>query len=504
LKLKVKKIKISTGNVLVAVMNISDSQFYDLYNGDRIKIENSNGENITTFLDITNSDELVPKGTIGIFEDTTRHINIKQGESVTISAQKKPDSITFIKKKLAGKKLSYEEFYSIIKDISNNRLSDIEITYFVAACYTHELNDKETVDLTKAMINTGESLHFGHRLVLDKHCVGGVAGNRTTMMVVPIIAAAGYLMPKTSSRSITSAAGTADTVEVLCNVTFSIDQMKKVISKTNACLAWGGALKLAPSDDKIIKVESPISLDPTGQLLASILAKKKSVGANVLLIDIPVGRGAKIEDLSEAKALKSKFKNIAKKLGMKIKVVITDGSSPIGKGIGPALEARDVLWTLSNDPRGCKDLREKGMDLAIKLLKLAGESKAKKKVSELIESGKAYEKFIEIIRAQGGKEVHASDIKLGKNSLDIRASESGTITFIDNKFVNRVARIAGAPTDKEAGIYLHIRKGDIVSKGQKLFTIYSNSLEKMDYANEYVKKHFGIEIRSSDPLFNKV
>lgn len=496
MKLKIKKIKIQTGDTLVAVINRSDSQFLDLYQGDRIKIINKKNENVTAFLDIADSDDIVPKGSIGIFQETNDNFNIKSNEEVTIIAQKKPDSIAYIKKKLAGKRLNYEEFYAIIDDISHNRLSHIEITYFVSGCYSNELNNKETVALTKAMINTGESLDFGNQLVLDKHCIGGVAGNRTTMIVVPIIAAAGYLMPKTSSRSITSAAGTADTVEVLCNVSFPIKEMKKIITKTNSCLIWGGALNLAPSDDKIIKVESPISLDPTGQLLASILAKKKSVGANTLLIDIPIGRGAKIENINEAKILKSKFKKIASALRMKTDVLITDGSSPVGNGIGPALEARDVLWTLSNNPQGCQDLKEKSIYLAGKLLKLAGERNGMKLAKEILESGKAYEKFIEIVKAQGGKEIDPSKIKIGKNLLDIRSQVSGEVTFINNKFINRIARIAGAPTDKGAGLYLHIKKGDIVTKGQKLFTIYSESLEKIDYANEHMKKSFGIEIKN--------
>ena len=222
----------------------------------------------------------------------------------------------------------------------------------------HELDINESVSLTKAMINTGEILKLNKYPVMDMHCIGGVAGNRTTMIIVPIVASAGLTIPKTSSRSITSPAGTADTMEVLSNVSFSIKEIKKVIRKTNACLVWGGSVNLAPADDKIIRIEHPVSLDPEGQLLASILAKKRSASATHLLIDIPIGKGSKIENRKKALHLKRLFESISKKLGIKIKVIITDGSQPVGNGIGPGLEARDVLWVLKNDSKQPLDLKD--------------------------------------------------------------------------------------------------------------------------------------------------
>ncbi len=497
MKLKVKDIDIATGGPLVAVLNECNALKLDLHYEDRIKIKKGR-KSVIAIIDIADSKKIVSCGQIGLYEEVLTKLNAKSGNFVDIFLVEKPVSIQYIKKKLKGKKLSYKEFYQIIDDIIKNKLSEIEITYFVSACYMHELDIEETVSLTKAMINTGEILKFNKYPVIDKHCIGGVAGNRTTMVVVPIVAAAGLTIPKTSSRSITSPSGTADTMEVLCNVCFSIKEIKRIVRKTNACLIWGGSVNLAPADDKIIRIEHPVSLDPEGQLLASILAKKKSVSATHLLIDIPIGRGAKIESRKKALHFKSLFEAISKKLGMKVMVVITDGSQPIGNGIGPALEARDVMWILENDLRQPFDLREKSVKMAGLLLEIGGKAKkgaGSKKALEILESGAAYRKMIEIIKAQGGKKVKADDINIGKFAYDFRANKSGLIAHINNESISKIARSAGAPLDKGAGIYLYKHVNDSVKKGDKIFTVHAKNKQKLKYAVDVLKKIDGVVVK---------
>jgi len=484
MRLKVKEMEISTGDILIALLNEEDAEKLDLYKGDRIKVRNKGKETIAV-VDTTKSKKVVPHGKIGIFTELRETIKAKKNDNIFVSVADKPRSIYYIKKKLKGEKLDYNEIHHIVKDIVNNKLTDIELTYFIASTYIHELTIKETVHLTNAIINTGSILKLNKYPIVDKHCIGGVAGNRTTMIVVPIIAAAGLTVPKTSSRSITSPAGTADTMEVLCNVSFNIEELKKIIKKTNSFMVWGGAVNLAPADDKIIRVEHPVSLDPVGQLLASILAKKKSVSTTHLLIDIPVGKGAKIEKRSNAEKLKKRFEIIGKKLGFVIKVVITDGKQPIGNGIGPALEARDVLWVLKNDNNAPLDLKEKSIRLAGEMLELAKKVKkgfGYKLAKDLVESGMAYKKFVEIIKAQGGKEIEPEKIKVGKFVHHVKAKKSGKISHIHGKIISKIAKIAGAPKDKEAGIYLNVHLGTKVKKGDILYTIYSSSKEKIRYA----------------------
>ena len=497
MELHVKDLAIATGNPLIVILNYIDAQKLDLHYADRIKLCKGKRE-IVAMIDISDSNEFVLPGEIGLFKEVYKKLGVFDSDIVNIKIEKKPRSIHYIKEKLRGKNLMDSEIREIIDDVNNNRLTEVELTYFVAASYVTDLNDEETVSLTKAMIHTGETLKLKNKVVVDKHCIGGVAGNRTSMLVVPIIAAAGLVIPKTSSRSITSAAGTADTVEVLCDVSFDLDKMKKIVEKTGGCFLWGGAVNLAPADDKIIRVEHPVSLDPVGVLIASILAKKKSVSTTHLIIDIPVGKGSKTESLKRAKLLKSKFERIAYRLGMKIIVVITDGSQPIGNGIGPCLEARDVLWTLLGSPQGADDLKEKSIMLAGELFDLAGKTakgKGKELARKILDTGLAYEKFIEIIQAQNAKVIFPEQIEIGSYTRNIKAGKTGKIVHIDNKRINKIAKLAGAPHDPKAGLYLHVHKNDHVKTNARLVTIYADSRERLRHASDFAKEFHPMDIK---------
>jgi putative thymidine phosphorylase len=497
MKFKVKDIDIATGGTLVAILSRKDAAMLDLHTGDRISISRGAKKTIA-ILDISGPHLAVKSGFVGLMKEVLGKVDARNGSVVDIGLEKKPSSIYLIRKKLSGERLSEEDINTIIQEIVDNKLTSVETAYFVAGCYTQGLNVKETVALTRAMIKTGKVMRIDHEPVVDKHCIGGVAANRTTMVVVPILIAAGYFVPKTSSRSITSPAGTADTMEVLCNVELNIDKIKSVVRKVGGCIAWGGSVNLAPADDKILAVEQPLSLDAEGQFISSILAKKGSVAATHILIDIPVGRGAKVENISKAKRLRKKFIKVGRQLGMKIKAVITDGSQPVGNGIGPALEARDVLWVLKNDPRAPADLREKSLFLASEIMSLkifAGKTKHDLAFArQLLESGKAWEVMKKIIKAQGRRILNPESIRVGKEIFVLRASKSGTISHIDNRTVSKIARAAGAPFDKEAGIYLHHHVGDKVAERDPLFTIYADSKQKLSFAKEVARADCGVEI----------
>lgn len=484
LRLKVKDLNLYTGNVVVAALHARDAQKMDLHTEDRIIIRKGSKSAIA-IVDIAQGSKAVSEGHIGLFEETLKALKARTGSNVEISLIDKPKSIQFIKKKLNGKELSYAELSEIIKDVVQSRLSDIELAYFVAACFCNKLSLAETKSLTRAIVDRGQQLKPLGYPTLDKHSIGGVPGNRTTMVVVPIVCAAGFFMPKTSSRSISSPAGTADTVEVLANVSFSVKQMRSIVKKHNGCMIWGGAINLASADDKLIKVRHALSLDPEGMLLASILAKKHSVSATHVLVDIPIGKGAKVSNRADAVKLKRKFESVAKAMGMHLHTIITDGSQPIGNGIGPALEARDVVWLLERSPKRPLDLEKKSIFIAAKIMAMSGKmnfDSASKLAIRLLESGEAAKKFWDIIIAQGGKRILAEKIRAGGYCRDYKALSSGTITSIDNIAISKIARIAGAPRDKRSGVYLHFHVGAKVAKGQKLFTVYSENEQKMKYA----------------------
>jgi len=483
MKLRVKDLYIASGGPLIAVVNREDAEMLDLHVMDRIKLKK--GKKIETVVaDIAQSKKIIPKGRIGVFEEVIDSLKLRNNDAVDIMLARKPISIDYIKKKLDGEKLTEEEIDQIVWDIVHNKLSSVELTYFVAACYTNVMTTEETVLLTKAMVKYGEILKLNKYPIIDKHSIGGIPGNRTTMVIVPIIAAAGYFIPKTSSRSITSPAGTADTMEVLAKVDFPIKKMKEIVLKTNGCIVWGGSLNLAPADDKIIAVERPLEIDAESQLLASIMAKKHSVSSTHILIDIPIGKDAKVKNKLEALNLKKKFESIGKKLKKHVKVLITDGTQPIGNGIGPALEARDILWLLKRDPRRPRDLENKCLMMCRHIFNMIGLKDGYKKAFDILDSGKAYSKMIEIIKAQGGSEIAAEDINIGKYSYNFTSARSGKVVGIDNLFVSRIARIAGAPHDKGAGIYIYKHIGGKVKKREKLFTIYSENKNKLEYAKE--------------------
>ncbi len=495
MKFIVKDMDIATGGTLVAILNKNDARHLDLHSGDRILVRNNSRE-VPCILDISESKKAVPEGKIGLFEEVLAKLQVQNDSIVDIKLTGKPESVKHIRDKLYGKKLHYQELYHIMDDITHDRLTDIEKTYFVAGGFAKGFTHQEIVDMTKAMVHTGKKLKFPG-ITVDKHSIGGIPGNRTTMIIVPILAAAGFTMPKTSSRAITSPAGTADTMECLANIELTEEQIKRVVRKTGACMVHGGSMSLAPADDKIIEVEHPLSIDAEGQLLASVMAKKYSVSANHVLIDIPMGKSTKAPTRKKAGHLRAMFELIGRKLGMNVRVIITDGSQPIGYGVGPLLEARDVLAVLRNDQSAPLDLRKKGLMMAGKLLVMTRKGQDGKKdkggkdglalATKILESGRAWKKMNEIIEAQGRKRLPP----LGTYTFAVKAGRTGRIKEIDNEIIAKIARLAGAPDDKGAGLYIWKKVNDYLTKGDILYTIYAESKFKLELAKEFVQENKG-------------
>ena len=479
MKLKVKVLQLATKGTLVGILNEKDIQGLGIKPLDRVEIKDKNKKIIISVDEALGKKE-IESGVIGIFLDVAEELNIKENDLVEVSPTQIPESLEYIKKKLDGGTLNEKEINQIIKDLLSNILTEVEATYFVSGCYINKMTMEESAYLTKAIVNNSSILNFNKKIVADKHCAGGIGNNRTTMVVVPIVAAAGFTIPKTSTRSITSPAGTSDVMEVLAPVTFSKEKIMEIVKKTNGCMVWGGSMDLASADDKLIKLEKVLNLDPEGFLLASILAKKLSVGATHVLIDLPTGHEAKFTSVKDSKRLAQKFIDLGKKVGLKIKVIITKGDQPVGNGIGPALEAIDVLKVLQND--GPKDLKDKSVYMAALLLDMIGVKDAKNKASEILESGLAYKKMQEIIKAQGGNPgIKPEDIPLGKFTFDYKSKKSGKVEIISNRLVSKVAKIAGAPYDKGSGLYLYKKVDEKVSKGEVLFRIYAEDKYKLDY-----------------------
>ena len=477
----------------IAVLNATEAFENDIYPAYRGVLKRGDKKTVAMF-DL--SGDLIKRGEIGLFSEVRDALEAKEGDEVIIEHLERPASIDYVKKKLDGKVLEENEIDVIITDLMDNRLSQIELAAFISAMYIRGMSDAETVALTNSIVKSGDILDIGKKPILDKHSLGGVAGNRTTMVLVPIIAAAGLYIPKSSSRSITSAAGTADTMEVLAPVDIPINELKKIVLKTKGSIVWGGGMNLAAADDRLIKIRHPLSLDPRGVMLASVLAKKKAVSATHVIIDIPIGRGAKVQDMNEAQDLADDLIHTGKELDMAVEALITDGSDPIGVGIGPALECKDVLEVLGG--AGPYDLREKSCELAGKLLELCGKVKkgrGRAVAEELIQNGKAMKKFREIIEAQGGDpKVKIEDLPIGEHKYTVTAPKNGRINHIDNRMLSKIARAAGSPRDKGAGIVLHAEGGDKVRKGDVLFEIYAENPAKLNFAIKALETWNPIEL----------
>ncbi len=491
MKLRVKLIPVKMDRAS-AILSQEDAQELGLLVGDRIKLIFGKKSIVA---DVQIATGMIERGEIGISKNVMDHLEVEEGGEIEVHPVSKPPSVEYIRKKMDGYKLKKEEIYSIIADIVNNALNEIELSAFVLSNYFYGMDMDEIEWMTRAMIETGETVRFERGTVVDKHSIGGVPGNKISLLIVPIVAASGLYIPKTASRAITSASGTADTMEVLADVCLSVDEIQEITERVGGVIAWGGATNIAPADDKIIKVEYPLSIDPHSQLLASVMAKKGAIGAQFVVIDIPVGSGTKVPDIDKGRDLANDFVTLGRRLGLNVTCAITYGSQPVGKAVGPALEAREALETLEKG-KAPKTLIEKSLGIAGTLLEMAGiTTDGMEYARQVLESGKALKKFKEIIEAQGGDpNVSSESVAVGDKTYDFFSPIDGAVSKVDNKVVVKVARAAGAPKDKGAGIVLHKKIGQHVRKGDKLFTIYAEKDWKLDQAIELAMRESPVKV----------
>jgi thymidine phosphorylase len=492
--LKVKPLPIDTlrENVLVLSRDcvalrpqrISGSRKVEVSAGGRVLFAN---------VIIADSDDLVSPNEAGLTMPLFRRLGAAPGADVAVAPARPPRSLDAVRSKILGASLDKSELDAIIDDVVSHAYSDMEVAAFLIACASF-MTPGETLALTQSMIASGSRLSWSRPLVVDKHCIGGVPGNRTSLIVVPIVAAHGLLFPKTSSRAITSPAGTADTMEVLARVDLTEDEMREVVDRCGACIVWGGKVDLSPADDVLISVERPLGIDTPEQMVASILSKKAAAGASHLVLDVPVGPSAKIRDATQALHLRKLFEFVGGRLGLTLEIVITDGGQPIGRGVGPVLEARDVRAVLENAPAAPNDLKDKAIELAGRILEFAPDlpgGQGATRARELLETGAAARKMDQIIDAQGRSPCAPA---LGSLTYDVAARSDGWIEGIDCARIGRVARLAGAPTDIGAGIDLLKRKGEAVRAGEPLYRIHGVDPADFGFAREAADEDPGFRV----------
>jgi AMP phosphorylase len=490
--LRIRSLDMATGKP-IAIMHEEDAEKIGHVAGGRIKIF-AGRSSFTIVANTTRN--LVGPGELGVCKEAVEEFGLEDGWQAKVSLAPRPASANAIRKKLDGRELTREEVDSIIRDIVADNLTATELSAFVSAVYTRGMTTDEIVAMVRSMVETGERLEIERKPVLDVHSIGGVAGNKYALLTVPIVSAAGLTVPKTSSRAITSAAGTADVMEVLAPVSLKLEEIKAIVERIGAVLVWGGALRLAPADDLIIRAERVLAIDPKPQLLASVISKKLAVGAERIVIDIPVGPGAKVESMEDGRQLAHDFIELARRLNVQLEAALTYGGQPIGYAIGPALEAREALAALTGEGPG--SLIGKATGLAGLMLELGGAAQpgfGRQMAVEILRSGRAYEQMKRIIEAQGGDpNVKPEDVPVGDKVEVVRAQTSGYITRIYNDRINEVARAAGAPFHKGAGLRLFKKVGAKVEKGEPIMEIYAESEGRLDEALELVRSCPPIEI----------
>jgi len=449
----------------------------------RVVVSHGTKSVVATLYHVTSG--LVGLNEAGLSEWAWGELGLGIGAKVSVSHAPPLESLSPIRGKVRGNRLDATALRDIINDVQAGRYSSIHLSAFITACAARALDYDEMRDLTRAMIDVGERIEWPSKPIVDKHSIGGLPGNRTTPIVVAIVAACGLTIPKTSSRAITSPAGTADTMETMAPVDLDLATMRRVVDKEGGCIAWGGAMGLSPTDDIMIRVERVLDLDGEGQLVASILSKKVAAGATHLVLDLPVGPTAKVRSYEAAQTLSDSLVEVGRAFGLVAKVIISDGTQPVGRGIGPALEARDVLAVLQGQAMAPSDLRSHALALAGALLELGGaapEGSGMRLAAETLASGKAWQKFQRICDAQGGMRTPP----VAQHHHVVKARTSGLVERIDSRKLSRVAKLAGAPDAKAAGVELHLRLGAPVSRGEPAYTVFAESPGELEYAMSYV------------------
>ncbi len=492
-----RKLDVAGGDEMIAILNEQDAKENGVNIGDKLTLEIP-GRKKLLVVNVDASDSLVEQGEIGFFENVWDKYHLRFGEVVKVKIAPKSDAIEYIRKKLKGEKLSYEEIYSIIKDIADDRLGQILTTYYAAAGYSPGFDEEEMFYMTKAMAETGDTLKFDG-IVADKHSIGGVAGKGITPLLIPMVACVEDLtLPNTSSRAVTSASATTDMLETVMPMIFAKEELEAMILKHNSFMVWGGGLELAPADDEIIEVQKPIGIESIDKFVASIVSKKVAQGVTHVVFDVPMGKGAKITGEKEFRKVNDAFNRVCKKFDIKVLVHRRDVKGIDGNAVGPTLEAREFLRVYERDDRRSLQLEKDAVNMAGGLIELCGKAKKGEGSAiarKFLENGQAFEKFKTIVELQGGsRDVSSNTLEVGGITWDYLSPKEGVIDYVNNKKVFEVCRALGNPQIKEAGMYFHKKAGTKVKKGEKIFTLYATTDSRLKLAQKIVKEVDILEI----------
>ncbi len=416
--------------------------------------------------------------------------------------------VDLIEKKKHGKTLSKEEINFLINSLMDETAHDYQLSAWLMAVYFKGLTEEETAYLTEAMINSGEVINFGDLTdsIVDKHSTGGV-GDKVTITLIPLLAAAGVPVAKLSGRGLGHTGGTIDKLESIpgFNTQLNISELIEQVKKINVAIG-AQTQNLTPADGKLYALRDvTATVDSMPLIASSVVSKKIASGAKNIILDVKYGSGAFMKTPEDAVELSKLMVNIGKILNKSITAVITSMEEPLGRAVGNSLEIIESIEFLKGNLK-TGDVAELTYSFAaialLQLGKFNTQNEAKEYLKEIVESGKALEKFKELITAQGGNPeiVDNYDLfDLPNYKVEYESKKDGYVHNIDAYKIAYGCKILGAgrdrktdPIDYSVGIYLNKKSGEWVNKGDILYTIYSNDTDKTNIAQKYCDEAFAI------------
>lgn len=407
-----------------------------------------------------------------------------------------------IKKKRDGQELSTEEIYYVVENYTKGNIPDYQMAALLMAIYFNKMNERETLDLTKAMIDSGEKVDISYidGIKVDKHSTGGV-GDTITLILGPMIAATGVPFVKMSGRGLGHTGGTLDKLESIDNfkVNLSREEFIRIVNQTNIVIC-SQTSNIAPADKKMYSLRDvTATVDNISLIASSIMSKKLAIGSDAILLDVKVGKGAFMKDLDSAVELSNEMVRIGTNYGRETVAVLTNMDEPLGNAIGNSLEVKEAIDVVKgNGPKDLYDLSiELGSILLLMAKKVKNRNEGKEVLEEVIRTNKAYEKLIQLVKYQGGNVEQIKNPDLlpkAKYIIEVKSSKEGYIKSIDAEKIGLCALKLGAgretmdyKIDLSAGIVLNKKINDKINKDEILAYIHTNNLNKVTEVEEMIK-----------------
>ena len=419
-----------------------------------------------------------------------------------------------IEKKKTGKELSTEEIRFMVLHYTKGEIPDYQMSAMTMAVCFQGLSERETLDLTLAMRDSGDCLDLSgiHGVKADKHSTGGV-GDKTSLVLAPIIAALGIPMAKMSGRGLGHTGGTIDKLECFPGFTTALSEETFIENVNRIQIAIAGqTANLAPADKKLYALRDvTATVDQLSLIASSIMSKKLASGSDVIVLDVKTGSGAFMKKEEDAKKLAQTMVSIGTMAGKKIAAVITDMDQPLGNAVGNSLEVVEAMESLSG--RGPKDLMEVVYALGSKILMLAdaaaSETEAVEKMKACVANGSAKQKMAEFVEAQGGDASNVWDTELfpkASREIEVPALQEGYVNQIQAESVGAACMMLGggretkdSDIDLSVGIYLNKKVGSYVKKGEPIAMVYANDSQKGEDAAAQIQSAYGISAEKPAP-----